>query len=61
MSHSERIGARYVLWQATEERAHLEEAHRLLRALRDNAPEGYARTLLEEVPLHRAITDAIGT
>jgi tetratricopeptide (TPR) repeat protein len=60
-SHAERIEARYALWQATQDRAHLEEAHRLLLALRDDAPEGYARTLLEEVALHRAITIAIGT
>ncbi|MHC4472480.1 MAG: hypothetical protein ACYS99_16135 [Planctomycetota bacterium] len=38
--------------------AHLKEAHGLFCHLRDHAPEEYRETMIENVPLHRDITQA---
>jgi hypothetical protein len=50
--------ARFNLWRATGDRAHLAEAHRLLVALRDNAPEDCLATVMTALPLHREIAAA---
>jgi hypothetical protein len=50
--------ARFLLWKATDDTTHLEEAHRLLCHLRDHAPEEYRETMIENVPLHRDIMAA---
>jgi len=58
VSYRDRMHARYLLWQATRDPAHLEEAHRLLVHFRDHAPEECRETMLENVPLHRDIMQA---
>jgi tetratricopeptide (TPR) repeat protein len=58
LEHAERIEARFLLWSATNDIAHLEEAHRLLCHLRDHAPEEYRETMIRNVPLHRDIMAA---
>jgi len=58
VTYRSRMRARYLLWQATQDRAHLEEAHRLLVHIRDHAPEDCRETSLEHVPLHRDILRA---
>ena len=58
LAHYPRMQARFLLWTAAGERAHLEEAHRLLQHLRDHAPEDYRTSMLENVPLHRDIVVA---
>jgi tetratricopeptide (TPR) repeat protein/predicted Ser/Thr protein kinase len=54
----DRMMARFRLWELTRERAHLEEAHRLLRFARDHAPENLRDSMVERVPLHRDILKA---
>jgi len=58
MIRSHLMEARFLLWRATDDPAHLAEAHRLLRHLRDHAPEEYRETMIENVPLHRDIMAA---
>ena len=58
MAHSERMESRFLLFRATKDPAHLEEAHRLLTHLRDHAPEEYRETMIRNVPLHRDIAAA---
>ena len=59
-----RVGAtdmtrcRFLLWQATGDRSHLEEAHRLLTFMLDHAPEEFRESMIENVPLHRDIMQA---
>ena len=60
LGHDDRMTARYLLYRATGEEGHIAEAWRLLRHLRDHAPERYRRTVLESVPLHREIREAAG-
>jgi tetratricopeptide (TPR) repeat protein len=55
---SDRMEARFLLFKATGERAHLEEAHRLLGRLRDHAPEECRETMVSKVPLHGDIVAA---
>jgi len=55
VGHTDKMEARFVLWQATQAAAHLDAAHTLLLRLREHAPEEHRATLLERVPLHRAI------
>ncbi len=50
--------ARFLLFKATRDATHLEEAHRLLTHLRDHAPEEYRETMITNVPLHRDIAAA---
>jgi len=62
--HEERVEcagkmeARFRLWELTQDKAHLEEAHRLLCHLRDHAAEDCRETIIENVPLHRDIMKA---
>ena len=56
--HAEAMEARFLLWRATGDAVHLREARRLLTRLEERAPESLRRTLLERVPLHRAIAEA---
>jgi hypothetical protein len=54
----DRMEAHHRLFRAAGHPAHLEEAHALLRSLRDHAPEEYRETMIENVPLHRDIMRA---
>ncbi|MEE8106381.1 MAG: tetratricopeptide repeat protein [Planctomycetota bacterium] len=54
----ERMEARFCLFQATNDATHLAAAHKLLSDLRNHAPEKYRETMIENVPLHRAIKAA---
>ena len=56
--HVARMEARWWLWKATHDRAHLAESWRLLRHLRDHAPEENRVTVIENVPLHRELSAA---
>ena len=56
--HSERTKARFLLWRATGDRQHLEEARRLLEEIRENAPEQYRDSMLRNVALFRDIMAA---
>jgi tetratricopeptide (TPR) repeat protein len=56
--HVARMEARFWLWKATKDRAHLAESWRLLVHLRDHAPEENKVTVMENVPLHREIAAA---
>jgi len=55
---TESMEARFLLWQATGDRQHLEDAHQSLSYLRDHAPEKYRETMVKNVPLHRDIMAA---
>ncbi len=50
--------ARFLLFQATGDPAHLAEAHRRLMFLRDHTGDEYQTSILENVPLHRDIVAA---
>ncbi len=62
--HEARIGhgtkreARFCLWKATADRAHLQAAHRLLMYAREHASEEYRDSMIENVPFHRDIMKA---
>jgi tetratricopeptide (TPR) repeat protein len=56
--HVARMEARFWLWKATNDCAHLAESWRLLVHLRDHAPPEYKVTVMENVPLHREIAAA---
>jgi serine/threonine protein kinase/tetratricopeptide (TPR) repeat protein len=56
--HQPRMSARFRLWQMTGDHDHLEEAHRLLRFARDHAPEHCQVSIIENVPLNRAVMRA---
>jgi tetratricopeptide (TPR) repeat protein len=58
LRHAEKMSALFRLWKATQDGAHLEEAHRLLEILVDRSPEEYRASMLENVPLHRNIEQA---
>ena len=64
--HEERVGhvgrmyARFRLWELTQDKTHLTEAHRLLVHLRDHAPEQVRESMIENVPRHRDIVKAWG-
>ncbi|MHC4452324.1 MAG: tetratricopeptide repeat protein [Planctomycetota bacterium] len=53
-----RMEVRLVLWKATQDPSHLEEAYRMLCFVRDHAPEEYRDSMIENVPLHRRIMEA---
>jgi tetratricopeptide (TPR) repeat protein len=53
-----RMEGRLALFKATGDRAHLEEAHRLLCHVRDHAPDECRVAMIENVPLHREIMAA---
>jgi hypothetical protein len=50
--------ARFRLHEVTGERAHLEEAKRLLDFAVEHTPEAYRETMTANVPLHREIAEA---
>ncbi|MHC4955102.1 MAG: protein kinase domain-containing protein [Planctomycetota bacterium] len=54
----DRMKACFRLWELTGDRAHLDEAHRLLAFMRDHAPEEDRDSMIENVPLHRDIMKA---
>jgi len=56
--HETRMEARFRLWELTQDKEHVEEAHRLLSFMRDHAPEDCRDSLIENVPLHRDIMRA---
>jgi tetratricopeptide (TPR) repeat protein len=56
--HGARTEARFLLWKVMGDRAHLAEAHRLLRFGLDHAPPEHRDTMVENVPLHREIMAA---
>src|SRR5207253_11030124 len=58
LGHAERVEAHFLLWKATDDRHHLEEAHRLLLGLRDATPKAHRDTLFTAVPLRREILAA---
>jgi hypothetical protein len=55
---TERLEARFLLWKGTRERAHLEEAHRLLLVLRDATPKNLRDTMFQGSPLRRDVLAA---
>jgi len=54
-----RIETRFLLWQATQDRAQLESARALLDDHVANAPEEDRARMIENVPLHREIMQAV--
>lgn len=58
LPHLAKMEARFLLWQATRDRPHLDAAHELLMALRAHAPERDRDVLIERVPLYRDIEAA---
>jgi hypothetical protein len=56
--HGAKMDARFRLWELTEDKAHLEEAHRLLCYALDHSPEEHRTSMTENVPLHRDIMQA---
>jgi tetratricopeptide (TPR) repeat protein len=58
VDHNPRTEARLRLWQVTQDRAHLEEAHRLLQIAVEFSPEDCRETMITNVPLHRDIMAA---
>jgi tetratricopeptide (TPR) repeat protein len=55
---SSRMLTRFLLYRATSDPAHVEEAYRILQVLRERAPEIYRESMIERVPLHREIVAA---
>ncbi len=58
LEHADKLEALHCLWQATRDRAHLEQAHRLLMDAREHASEEYRDSMIENVPLNRDIMKA---
>jgi predicted ATPase len=58
VEHATKTEARFRLWELTQDKGHLEEAHRLLLFVRDHAPEDCRDSMIENVPLHRDIMRA---
>jgi hypothetical protein len=52
------MDAYFAMWKASNDRAHLEEAHKLLAFARDHAPEEYRQSMIENVPMHKEIMEA---
>ena len=50
--------AHFLLWEATGDAAHLEEAGRVLDEMLENTPEEYRETMRSDVPLHDSIERA---
>ncbi len=48
----------YLLWMATKDRAHLDDAHALMVEQRDALPEAERQAFLDADPLHRELEDA---
>jgi tetratricopeptide (TPR) repeat protein/predicted Ser/Thr protein kinase len=58
VSYSERMYARFRLWELTRDPVHLAEAHRLLEHARAHAPDDDRDSMIRNVPLYRDITRA---
>jgi len=58
LEHPVKMNARFRLWELTQDRVHLDEAHRLLTFMRDHAPEDDRESMIKNVPLHRDIMKA---
>jgi serine/threonine protein kinase/tetratricopeptide (TPR) repeat protein len=58
VAHDTKMEAGFRLWELTQDKAHLEEAHRLLCYARDHAPEDCRDSMIQNVPLHRDIMQA---
>jgi serine/threonine protein kinase/tetratricopeptide (TPR) repeat protein len=56
--HTWRVYVHYRIWELTEDRAHLDEAKRLLDLAVEHAPEDCRISMIENVPLHRDIVRA---
>jgi hypothetical protein len=56
--HTGKIDARFRLWELTRDNEHLAEAKRLLDFGVDHAPEDSRTSMVDNVPLHRAIMRA---
>jgi serine/threonine protein kinase/tetratricopeptide (TPR) repeat protein len=54
----DRTKAHFELWKQTAKPEHLEEAHRLHEYILEHAPEEARGSMIENVPLHREITEA---
>ncbi|MHC4471260.1 MAG: protein kinase domain-containing protein [Planctomycetota bacterium] len=58
VDHFEHLETRFALFRATRDVEHLDEAHRLLEELRDQAPPSYRETMTDRVPLLEAVRNA---
>ena len=58
VGHAAKMNARFRLWELTQDKTHLEEAHRLPCFMRDHAPEEDRDSMIHNVPLHRDIMKA---
>ena len=58
VAYSERMDARFRLWELTKDPVHLAEAHRLVVHARAHAPEQDRHSMIENVPLYRDIMRA---
>ena len=58
LPHTQKMEARFVLWKATEDVDHLQDAHRLLEELREHAPAESRDSMVTNIPLHREIMAA---
>jgi len=54
------LRARQLLWRATGDRGHLDEAKRVLDRLLENAPPDCRQAMIANVPLHRYVAMATG-
>ena len=57
----DRMRSYYSLWLGTGDRTHAAAALAELEHLRDNAPEEHRQSIVDDVPLHRAIVAACRT
>ena len=55
LSFRDKLEAAFVLFEATDDAAHLEQAHTLLEAFRSKLPVEEHEPLVKAVPLHAAI------
>ena len=58
LPRTERLWLRAELWRLTGDRAHVDEANRLLDFMVEHAPEEDRESMIENVPLHRDIMAA---
>jgi len=56
--HTQCMEAHFALFRATGERDHIATAPRMLCELRDRSPHEFRRSMIRDVPLHRAILTA---
>ena len=56
--HDDRMQACFLLWKATDDRVHLDEAKRLLDESLANVPEEYHEAMLTNLRVNRAIMAA---